>query len=69
MYRRGRYKLSVYHGKKLGELYDLETDPEEFENLWDSPDHQALKNELILESFDDHVLKTTDVGSKRIAPM
>ena len=69
MYRRGQYKLSIYHGKKLGELYDLEKDPWEFENLWDHPDYQALKHELIYESFDDHVLKTTDVGSKRIAPM
>lgn len=69
MYRRGQYKLSIYHGKNLGELYDLAADPWEFENLWDHPDHQALKHELISESFDDHVLKTTDVGSRRIAPM
>ena len=69
MYRRGQYKLSIYHGKKLGELYDLQADPWEFENLWDHPDYQQLKAELIYESFDDHVLKTTDVGSKRIAPM
>jgi len=69
MYRRGQYKLSVYHGFKLGELYDLEADPWEHENLWDSPEHQALKADLIAESFDNHVLMTTDVGSRRIAPM
>jgi hypothetical protein len=28
-----------------------------------------LKNQMIAESFDAHVLLTTDVGSKRIAPM
>ncbi len=69
MYRRGHYKLTIYHGKKLGELYDLATDPWEFSNLWDEPDFQQLKHELIYESFDNHVLLTTDVGSKRIAPM
>ncbi len=69
MYRRGDYKLSVYHGKGIGELYDLKNDPWEHRNLWDSAEHASLKAELIAESFDQHVLLTTDVGSKRIAPM
>lgn len=69
MYREGDYKLCMYHGKNLGELYDLQKDPWEFDNLWDQPEYQNLKHELIYKSFDDHVLKTTDVGSKRIAPM
>ncbi|MEM6365676.1 MAG: sulfatase/phosphatase domain-containing protein, partial [Planctomycetota bacterium] len=64
-----RYKLVVYHGHGIGELYDLDRDPWEFENLWDSKQHQDLKHQLIYESFDAHVLLTTDVGSKRIAPM
>jgi arylsulfatase len=69
MHRTERYKLSIYHGKNLGELYDLQEDPHEFQNLWDSKAHQTLKNNLIHESFDAHVLLTTDVGSRRIAPM
>ena len=69
MYRRDQYKLCVYHGLNVGELYDLSDDPWEHKNLWDSEDHQALKHQLICESFDQHVLLTTDVGSKRIAPM
>jgi arylsulfatase len=69
MYRDRRYKLSVYHGHELGELYDLESDPWEFDNLWDKPEAQELKHELIAKSFDAHVLLTTDVGSRRIAPM
>ncbi|PHS01807.1 MAG: sulfatase [Blastopirellula sp.] len=69
MHRTRKYKLSIYHGHQLGELYDLENDPWEFNNLWDSPNHQAIKNQLIYESFDAHVLLTTDVGSERIAPM
>ncbi len=69
MYRDSRYKLSIYHGLGIGELYDLEDDPWEFNNLWDDPAADALKHRLIYESFDAHVLLTTDVGSRRIAPM
>lgn len=69
MYRDHRYKLSIYHGLELGELYDLENDPWEFDNLWDSPEHQQLKLRLMHASFDAHVTLTTDVGSRRIAPM
>ena len=69
MYRDHRYKLSMYHDHDLGELYDLETDPWEHNNLWDSPEHRDIKNTLIRKSFNSHVLLTTDVGSERIAPM
>lgn len=69
MYRDRQHKLSVYHGHGLGELYDLAADPWEFENLWHEPEHQELRHRLLYESFDSHVLLTTDVGSKRIAPM
>jgi arylsulfatase len=68
MYRRGQHKLCVYHGLNTGELYDLESDPWEHEDLWESTEHQSLKSQLILESFNQHVLLTTDVGSSRIAP-
>lgn len=69
MYRDRRYKLTVYHGHELGELYDLENDPWEFDNLWDKPEFEDLRADLIAKSFDAHVLLTTDVGSRRIAPM
>ncbi len=69
MHRTSRYKLSIYHDHQLGELYDLEEDPWEFNDLWDSPDHREIKQQLIWESFNAHVSLTTDVGSRRIAPM
>ena len=68
-----RDKISVrtqrFRLDNLGELYDLEADPWEFDNLWDDPVSQPLKHKLIYESYDAHVLLTTDVGSRRIAPM
>ncbi len=69
MHRTDRHKLVVYHDHNLGELYDLQDDPWEFNDLWDSARHQDLKHELILQSFNAHVTLTTDVGSERIAPM
>lgn len=49
--RDGRYKFIYYHGIwDFGELFDLEKDPEEKNNLWRHPDYQEvaarLKNEL-----------------------
>lgn len=58
MYRDERYKLVVYHGYDLGELYDLKTDPGEFENRWDDPDYVPIKMDLMKKSFDATVLIT-----------
>ena len=42
-----QWRLSVYLGKCEDELFDLETDPGEMLNLWNSPDHAAIKADLI----------------------
>ena len=68
MYRDERYKLVVYHGHDLGELYDLEEDPEEFENMWDEPEAQPVKLDVMQRSFDASML-AMDRGSPRVGPM
>lgn len=52
MYREERYKLVIYHGHPTGELFDLERDPDEFENLWADPAHRDLRERLTREAFD-----------------
>ena len=68
MYRDRRYKLVMYHGHAHGELYDLETDPGEFENLWDASSAQSLKLDLMKRSYDASML-AMDRGPRRIGPM
>jgi hypothetical protein len=45
-YVEDRFKLTVYFQHDYGELFDLLEGPGEIRNLWDSPEHQALKAEL-----------------------
>ena len=68
MYRDATHKLVVYHGHDIGELYDLSADPDEFDNLWDDDEHQALKLSLMQKSF-DATMMAIDKGSERIGPM
>ncbi len=44
-----RYKITVYRNAKYGELFDLESDPDERCNRWDDPAYAAVKSELLLK--------------------
>ena len=65
MIRDDRYKLVVYHGHDIGELFDLEHDPDEFDNLWDAPDMMLVKLRLMQQNF-DALAFAVDTGSKQI---
>lgn len=44
-----RYKLTIFYNRPWGELYDLQEDPGEYRNLWDRPEYQDLKRDLLLQ--------------------
>lgn len=66
MYFDGRWKLVVYHGLGVGELYDLTEDPHEFRNRWNAPAFQDVQTRLIGKLFDE-IMVSTDLGQPRIA--
>jgi len=43
------YKLVLYTNEEWGELYNLKTDPDLYENLWDNPEYQQLKIKLLIK--------------------
>ena len=62
----GRYQSVVYHGLGIGEIYDLETDPGEFDDLWDDPGGAGLKAELLHRHL-DAVAATNWAGIDRVS--
>ncbi|MCK4401323.1 sulfatase-like hydrolase/transferase [bacterium] len=42
-----RYKITVYYNQEYGELFDLEKDPQEINNLWNKKEYSELKAKLI----------------------
>ena len=66
MVRSERYKQVVYHGHGLGELFDLEEDPGEFENLWDDKRMAQVRHEHMVMNF-DALAMASDVGAPRVA--
>ncbi|WP_346237063.1 sulfatase family protein [Niabella insulamsoli] len=64
MFRTQEYKLVVYHGHSMGELFDLKKDPDEYRNLWDDPSYTSIKMDLLRQSFDATV-HAIDTGPER----
>lgn len=52
----------MYDGRDVGELYDIGSDPDEMNNLYESPDHQDIVHECrrrLLEWLTDTTRITT----------
>jgi hypothetical protein len=60
----GRFKVAMYHGHDVGEIYDLQEDPGEFDNLWDRADSD-LRVQLLKRHI-DAVMATSDAGVRRV---
>jgi hypothetical protein len=67
MLRTDAHKMIVYHGTDQGELYDLENDPDEFENLWSNATQAELKTQMLKDAFDASVF-TMDPTPPREGP-
>lgn len=65
MLRNQHSKIVVYHGTDQGELYDLDADPDELHNQWDSPDHQELKLQMMQQCFDASVFSMDPLPVRR----
>jgi arylsulfatase A-like enzyme len=65
MIRDRRYKLAAYHDRDVGELFDLQADPGEFENRWEDRNYEDVRFDLMKQSFDALAL-AVDVGSKQV---
>ncbi len=61
-----RYKISVYRHGPHGEIFDLETDPDELHNLWSEPQMASLKQTL-LHRMVQGFLRSEPTPSPRVA--
>jgi len=57
--RTARYKLSYFYHLASGELYDLEKDPGEVQNLWSSPAAKDVRQEM-MEKLMGRMVETVD---------
>ena len=62
--RTERYKFVTW-GRSVGELYDLQEDPDEYVNLWDDAEMKTVKYDLMKQLF-DAVMLAVDEGIERV---
>lgn len=53
--RKQDWKITHYHERDYGELYDLASDPWEANNLWDVPEHRGRRDEMRVAILDEVV--------------
>ena len=68
MYRDSKWKFISYHGKDLFELYDLENEPWEHNDLSECSDHQFALMHLMQKSF-DAAIRATPPDAPRNMPL
>ena len=56
-----KWRLTFYSDTDWGELYDLENDPLEFDNLWHDPAH-AAKRAALVEQLARRMMDLTDTS-------
>jgi arylsulfatase A-like enzyme len=66
IYFDGRYKIAVHHNEEISELYDLRSDPNEFENLWNLPEYCHIQLEYLKKCFDLTTMNTMDPKPRTI---
>ena len=65
-YINNNYKISIYREANYGELFDLESDPNEYKNLWDNANAQTLKKDLLFK-FAQATLRDETSKMKRVS--
>ena len=61
-----RYKVSVYREGSDGEVFDLQTDPNELVNLWNDPQFAMLKQTLMHQML-QAILQSEPMKTPRVA--
>lgn len=65
--RTERWKLNYCANAKYGELYDLQNDPGEFNNVWHDPHHSDAREQM-MQVLTSRMLSSTDPLPMRVAP-
>ncbi len=53
------WRFTIYNDQSWGELYNLQNDPHETHNLWDSPDHRPIRDGFA-ERMNHHLIALMD---------